>query len=74
MFVGVKMAVCLKGGFYVFMAQPVSNQQGGEAFFDEKGSVGMPQIVNPNSLYPGSLTPSNHFMEKIAFSLSEKPP
>ena len=46
MFVGVKMAVCLKGGFYVFMAQPVSNQQGGEAFFDEKGSVGMPLRYN----------------------------
>lgn len=40
------MAVCLKGGFYVFMAQPVSNQQGGEAFFDEKGSVGMPLRYN----------------------------
>ena len=45
MFVGVKMAVCLKGGFNVFMAQPVSNQQGGEAFFNEKGSVGMPKLV-----------------------------
>ena len=41
MLVGVKMAVYLKGGFYVFMSKPVSNQQGGEAFFDEKGSVGM---------------------------------
>jgi len=74
MFVGVKMAVCLKRGFYVLMPQPVSNKQWGKAFFNEKGSVGVPQIMNPNSLYPGSLTPPDHFMEKIAFSLSKKPP
>ena len=68
------MAVCLKGGFYVFMAQPVSNQQGGLFFSMEKGSDGNAADREPNSLYPGSLTSSNHFMEKIAFSLSEKPP
>lgn len=43
-------------------------------FFCRELDIRVPQIVNPNSLYPGSLTSSNHFMEKIAFSLSEKPP
>lgn len=52
----------------------LENPSSASKIFCRELDIRVPQIVNPNSLYPGSLTPSNHFMEKIAFSLSEKPP
>lgn len=52
MLIRVKVAICLKRGFYVLMPQPVSNQQWGKTLFNQKGSVGVAQIMNPDPLYP----------------------
>ena len=46
MLVGVKMAVYLKGGFYILMPQTVSYQQGGKSLFNQERSVGMPLRYN----------------------------
>lgn len=46
MLIRVKVAICLKRGFYVLMPQPVSNQQWGKTLFNQKGSVGVPLRYN----------------------------
>ena len=69
--IGVQVGVGLQSGFYIFMSQPLTNQQWGEPHFDQQARMAMAEVMNSDNLDTAFLTASLHLMFEIVLCHSE---